>query len=66
MSVKEIQKKVARIPEEKLKDVDHYLNAILKSSKEKKSGKKKAKFDFSWEGALADDGKKIHPFNCNI
>ncbi len=58
MSVKEIQKKVALIPEEQLKEVDRYLNAMLKSAKEKESKKRKAKFDFSWEGALAEDGKK--------
>ena len=58
MSVKEIQKKVAKIPQEQLKEVDRYLNTILKSAKERESKKRKAKFDFSWEGALADDGEK--------
>jgi len=58
MSVRELEKKLRKIPAEKIQEVDKFLNSILNGAK-KTLPKKKKKISFrGMEGILAEDGKK--------
>ena len=58
MIVKELTKKIEKLPLQKQKEVENFVDFLSKkNSLMKKSGKKK-KLAFKWEGALADLRKK--------
>jgi uncharacterized radical SAM superfamily protein len=58
MSVKELERKLRKIPAEKIQEVDRFLNSILNGVK-KTLPKKPKKISFKgMEGILAEGGKK--------
>lgn len=58
MLVKELTKKIEKLPLQKQMEVENFVDFLSeKNNYMKKSGKKK-KLAFKWEGALSDLGKK--------